>query len=77
MLFQAIAIYWLYVEKIGKNTNYAVLDSITLNESSHIAEGWFDMRQFSVKEEVQEYFQNIILSIQAIVIQHYFGFAPK
>ena len=77
MLFQAIAIYWLYVEKIGKNTNYAVLDSITLNESSHIAEGWFDMRQFQLKKKSRTTSRTLFLSIRAIIIQLYFGFAPN
>ena len=34
MLFQAIAIFWLYVEKIWKKANYT-----TLNERNFFAEG--------------------------------------
>jgi len=51
MLFHAIAIYRLYVEKIWKNL--IILSIITLDESNLFAEGEFDTRKtiFQLKNE--------------------------
>ena len=55
MLFQPTG-YTL--RKSEKNTNYAVLSGITLNESSLIAEGWFDMRKVSSGILPEHYFKH-------------------
>ena len=82
MLFQAKAIFRLYVEKIWKKTP-TILSGTTLNESNFFAEGWFacsltcEKYFFSKKKCVQEYFKNIVLSLKAIIMQLHLGSAQK
>ena len=53
-----------------------ILSGITLNERNHFACSLTCENNFSVEKKcVQEYFQNMVLSIKAIIMQLYLGSA--